>query len=141
MRYLTTLKKSDMNTIAINLDMTSNVWSVELHLMELHFGRHAVRMASIKGTPKKFYKKRSGSTLISSCRLCNCVADPDHSKNLFRDTNQTLLRDAESIYGGAFTRGSDFPHLICRPCERRLKNAIHFKEKVSETQRLLQNDV
>ena len=52
-------------------------------------------MAS-KDTPKKFYKKLSGSTVISRCRLCNSFADPNYSRNLFRDA--TILRNAEKQF-------------------------------------------
>ena len=98
-------------------------------------------MAS-KGTPKKFYKKRLESTSsISHCRLCNCIADPGHSKNLFRKGNQTTLRNAEHIYGGELPQSNSLPHLICSPCERRLNNAIQLKRVITGTQRVLQRDV
>jgi hypothetical protein len=78
-------------------------------------------MAS-KDTPKKYYSK-STSTDISRCRLCNSVVDRDHCKNLFRSSNLTVLRDAEKIYGCALPQENLLPHLICRPCERKLNNA------------------
>ena len=72
-------------------------------------------MAS-KGMPKK-YQNISGLKLISSCRLCNSVGDPEHSKNLFQDSNKVLLRNAETVHGAKLPQSSDLPHLICRPCE------------------------
>jgi hypothetical protein len=96
-------------------------------------------MAS-KGTPKKLYKKPSGSTVISRCRLCNTVADPQYSKNLFRDSNRAILRNAETLYGGELLQSGDLPHLVCRPCERRLNTALQFKRTIGETQRQLRED-
>lgn len=96
-------------------------------------------MAS-KDTPKKYYKK-SVSTDISRCRLCNSVVDRTHSKNLFRSSNLTILRNVEQIYGCALPQENFLPYLICRPCERRLNNAIQFKNTIVETQRSLQNDL
>lgn len=93
-------------------------------------------MAS-KDTPKKHYKKVSVSTQNSRCRICKSVVDPYHSKKLFRNANQSVLRDAESVYGGPLPQEDCLPHLICRPCERRLNNAIQFKNTIQETQRLL----
>ena len=98
-------------------------------------------MAS-KDTPKKLYQKRTESTVrISRCRLCNSVADSKYSKNLFRDQNKTVLRNAERIYGRELPHSDNLPHLICAPCERRLNNAIKFKGIIEETQRVLQEDV
>ena len=97
-------------------------------------------MAS-KETPKKLYQKQSGLTITSRCRLCNSVASPQHSKNLFRHSNRATLRSADVIFGGELTKDSKLPHLICRPCERRLKNFNEFKGVITETQRLLRQDV
>ena len=97
-------------------------------------------MAS-KGTPKKLYKKQPDLKVISRCRLCNCVANPQYSKNLFRDSNRALLRSTEDIFGGELTRDSSLPYLVCRPCERRVMNFSQFKGVITETQRLLQQGV
>jgi hypothetical protein len=92
-------------------------------------------MATSGGTPKKFYKSISVSTVISRCRLCYSVGDPKHCKNLFGDSNRAILRSAESFYGSELPQSSDLPHLICRPCERRLNTVIQFKQTIGETQR------
>ena len=87
-----------------------------------------------KETPKKFYKKKNRRPIfrvIAIYRLCNSVADPKHSKNLYRrqsETNQTILRNAEIIFVGELRQESGFPHQICAPCERRLNNAIQFRK-------------
>ena len=44
-------------------------------------------------------------------------------------------------YGDKLPQSDELPHLICRPCERRLNMAIQFKRTISETQRLLRQDV
>ena len=97
-------------------------------------------MAS-KDTPKKLYKKREESTVTSRCRLCNRIADPGHSKNIYRRQNQTILRNAEIVYGGNLPQDSNLPHLICAPCERRLNNFIQFKKVITDTQREIQESV
>ena len=97
-------------------------------------------MAS-KETPKKLYKKQESRASISRCRLCNTVADPKHSKNLYRKQSETTLRNAEIIFGGKLRQESTLPHQICAPCERRLKNAIEFRKVIIDTQRALSENV
>ena len=97
-------------------------------------------MAS-KGTPKKVYKKRKETISISRCRLCNCICDPGHSKNLFREQSKTILRNAEIICGDELPQNENLPHLICKPCERKLNNAVQFRECIRKTQRALSEDV
>lgn len=84
--------------------LSSNIRSIKLHCkcrvicIRSNFNSPFISIESMasKGTPKKFYKKRPESTgSISHCRLCNCIADPGHSKNLFRNGKQTTLRNAE----------------------------------------------
>ena len=66
-------------------------------------------------TPKKVYAAYKKS---SRCRLCSSVGD--HRKNLFGKANRALLRAAEELCGSSLPQREDLPHLICRPCERRL---------------------
>ena len=88
-----------------------------------------------KDTPKKLYKKLSGSTVISRCRLCDSVADPNYSRNLFRDAN--ILRNAEAVYGGKLPQDTNLPHLACRACVRRLNNFSQYRNVITETQKKL----
>ena len=92
-------------------------------------------------TPKKLYRKEESKANISRCRLCYCVSDPKHSKNLFRSQNQTILRNAQIIYGGELPQGGDLPHQICAPCERRLNNAMQLRKIMTETQQKLRENV
>ena len=39
---------------------------------------------------------------------------------------RALLAAAEDIYGRLLRQDKLLPHLLCRPCERRLKNCISF---------------
>ena len=80
-------------------------------------------------TPKKVYAAYKKS---SRCRLCSSVGD--HRKNLFGKANRALLRAAEELCGSSLPQREDLPHLICRPCERRLNNARDFKRVISESQ-------
>ncbi|XP_068685296.1 uncharacterized protein [Montipora foliosa] len=87
-------------------------------------------------TPKKIYA--ASSTVASSCRLCKSVVDSAHSKNLFGKPNRSLLASAEDIYGSSLQKSELLPHLLCRPCERRLNNFKTFKTLISESQRSLE---
>ena len=95
-------------------------------------------MAS-KGTPKTFYKKRTGSTVISRGRLCNSVREPNYSRNLFRDPN--ILHNAEAVYGGKLPQVTNLPHLVCPTCVRRLNNFSQYRNIVMETQQKLSEDI
>ena len=88
-------------------------------------------------TPKKLYGKENLKSSISRCRLCNCVADPKHSKSLFRKQNLQIGRNAEIFYGAKLPQQDDLPRHICGPCERRLNNAIQFRKVIADTQREL----
>ena len=66
---------------------------------------------------------------------------PTLYKNLYRDTNKTILSNAEQIYGSALPSESGLPHLVCRPCEQRVANAIQFRNVIAETQQLLRKDL
>ena len=94
-----------------------------------------------KNTPKKLYTKQKESKVESRCRLCNRITDPGHSKNIFRVQNQAILHNAEIFYGANLPQDSNLPHLICAPCERRLKNVTEFKKVITDTQRELQENL
>ena len=83
-------------------------------------------------TPKKKYKTcaRAGP---SCCRLCKSTGEI-HFKNLFAKGNRALLSAAEEIYDQSLRNENELPHLLCRPCERRLKSFMEFKAKIRETQ-------
>ena len=74
----------------------------------------------------------------SCCRLCGFVKDVNYCKNLFAEANKQLLVVAGEVYGRPLLRKVNEelrPHLLCRPCERRLKNFKEFKGIISESQR------
>lgn len=80
-------------------------------------------------TPKKIYAASSNKS--SCCRLCRSVGA--QRKNLFGKANRLLLQTAEEFYGSSLPQSEDLPHLICRPCERRLNNFKVFKTVISES--------
>ena len=88
---------------------------------------------------EKIYSRSTSTETSSSCRLCKAVVDRRHSKDLFSATNRAILTNAQNIYGRALTQDQALPHLICRPCERRLDNAIKFKKVIEETQKSLES--
>ena len=91
------------------------------------------QMAS-KETPKKGYISFMSNIDPKSCRLCRSLGDSSHRTNLFKSTNQELLKIAEHLYGHALRKDPGLPSLVCRPCERRLKHAIDFRNVISKTQ-------
>ena len=84
-------------------------------------------------TPTKIYSA-SKSVSLSCCRLCKSVGDISHWRNLYSKGNSQLLATAEDLYEKALPRSNVLPHLVCRPCERRLTNFRKFKITVSESQ-------
>lgn len=69
----------------------------------------------------------------SCCRLCKSTGEI-HFKNLFAKGNRALLSAAEDIYDQCLRNEDELPHLLRRPCERRLKSFMKFKAKITETQ-------
>ena len=97
---------------------SGNFWRENKHFS--HVAQYEVRFnlggqMSHTVTPKKVYAAYKKS---SRCRLCSSVGD--HRKNLFGKANRALLRAAEELCGSSLPQREDLPHLICRPCERRL---------------------
>ena len=88
---------------------------------------------SIQQTPKKIIKS-STTANISCCRLFKSAGDVSCSKNIYAKGNRALLTAAEDIYGRPLRQDKLSPQLLCRPCERRLKNFISFKTVISESQ-------
>ena len=84
-------------------------------------------------TPKKVYKTNEAVT-VSCCRLCKAVGDTSRWRNLYSKGNRQLLAIAEEVYGNALQRSEFLPHLLCRPCERRLNNFTVFKSTIFESQ-------
>ena len=82
-------------------------------------------------TPKKTYKATAGAVLCC-CSLCRSTGEV-HFKNIFAKGNRALLSTAEEIYGRSLEK-DDSPHLLCSPCERRLKSFQEFKLKITATQ-------
>ena len=91
---------------------------------------------SSKETRVKVYRDSSPSSAInsSSCRLCRATGDPNHRKNLFKPSNRALLGIAEQICGHPIVYEANLPHLLCRPCERRLKNTMTFQKIIVDTE-------
>lgn len=95
---------------------------------------------SASETPKKYYFKQGKQTASSSCRLCMKICDPKNAKNIFNRGNVELLATAEDLLEQTLERGENLPHLVCRPCERRLANFKQFKEMAKNTQRTIKAD-
>jgi hypothetical protein len=93
-------------------------------------------LMAARETPKKrYFKSTTAEVYSSSCRLCKAVVDKNHCKDLFKSSNRTVLNNVENIYGNNLPQCNSLPHLICRPCERRLTNAITFKSVITKTQK------
>ena len=85
-------------------------------------------------TPKKVCKS-VGANVINCCRLCKSFGDVSYWKNLFGKGNRTLLATADNIQGNPLLCSESLPHLLCRPCERRLNNFIVFKSTIIQAQK------
>ena len=84
-----------------------------------------------KNLPQKKYKSiPTGNS--SCCRLCKSTAKI-HFKKSLRKGKQILLITAEDIFGKSLEKG-ELPHLLCRPCERRLNNFRSFKAIIIQSQ-------
>ena len=93
---------------------------------------------NLQATPKKI-SKSSFPIDLSSCRLCRAVGDSSWSKNIFAKGNRALLAATEDIFGSTLRQDDKLlPHLLCRPCERRLKSFVACKSMISESQKSFQ---
>ena len=90
---------------------------------------------SSKGTPKKLYSSTKTTFDLSSCRLCGNVVDAYYCKNIFKPENRDSLNVAEALFGSTIVQHEQLPRLMCRLCERRLKNFQSFKVVVTDTQK------
>ena len=98
-------------------------------------------MAARETPKKRYFKSTTAGVYSSSCRLCKAVVDKNHCKDLFKSSNRTVLNNVENIYGNNLPQDNSLPHLICRPCERRLTNAIKFKSVITKTQKSLEQEI
>ena len=89
-----------------------------------------------KETPKKVYRALDSAIDPSSCRLCQAVGDANHRKNIFNPSNRALLKIAEQLCGHRIVQDSCLPHLLCRPCERRLNNTLQFQKVILEAENM-----
>ena len=87
-------------------------------------------------TPKKLYHVESRIDL-SSCQLYWSIGDSRYCKNLFREANRDILDFVQQVHGDVFPRDKTLPQLVCRSCERKVKNAATVEKTIAETQRLL----
>ena len=87
-------------------------------------------------TPKKLYPVE-GRIDLSSCRLCWSIGDSRYCKNLFREVNRDILDFVQQVHGGVLPQDKTLPQLVCRSCERKVKNAAIVEKTIAETQRLL----
>ena len=93
---------------------------------------------SSKETPNKVYRSLDSNIDLSSCRLCRAVGDPSHRKNLYKPSNRDLLKIAEVLCGYPIVQDSRLPHLVCRPCKRRLNNCLELQKVIQKTEQSLQ---
>ena len=84
---------------------------LKFHCARIRLKFHCAQMAS-KETPKKVYRSLDSNIDLSSCRLCGAVGDPSHQKNLFKRSNQALLRIAKQLCGHPLVQDSSLPHLL-----------------------------
>ena len=83
-------------------------------------------------TPTKIYPNNSTIIDLSACRLCQKTGDTSHSKNLFKSS---VWKQTEELLAENIPNDSKLPHLVCRPCERKVTAFSAFKQMVKETQK------
>ena len=91
-----------------------------------------------KETLKKVYRSVDSAIDLSYCRLCCAIGDPSYRKNLFKPSNRALLRIAEVLCGYRIVQDPRLPHLVCRPCERRLNNCLELQKVIQKTEESFQ---
>jgi hypothetical protein len=102
------------------------------HGIKLKFRKsiHSIESMALQGLRRQRNSTKKNRRpifrVIATYRLFNSVANPKHSKNLYRRQSETILRNAEIIFVGELRQESGFSHQICAPCERRLKYAIQW---------------
>ena len=98
--------------------------------------RNRIKQVKIWLLPKMLYPVQGGIDL-SSCRLCGSIGDSRYCKNLFREASRDILDFVQQVHGDVLPRDKTLPQLVCRSCERKVKNAATVKKTLAETQRLL----
>lgn len=80
--------------------------------------QHELR-GQLSKTPKKIHA--ASSNVTSSCRVWKTVRNSAHFKTFFGKANRTFLIAAEGMCASSLQRRELLPHLLSRPCKRRLK--------------------
>ena len=86
---------------------------------------------------KKFMEHGHRIWILVAVRACLKICDRNHNTNIFKPCNSSVLQIAEQILGERLQRDESLPHLLCRPCVRRFKNLIEFKNVIAESQQTL----
>ena len=80
-------------------------------------------------TPKKIYTASSNAT--------GSLGNSAHCKTFFGKANRTFLAAAEENYGSSLQRCDLLPHLLSRPCKRRLETPQRLR-LISKSKRSLE---
>ena len=91
-------------------------------------------------TPKKLDRPEETIYTSSWCRLCLKLCDVTHCKNVSRKTNSGILEAVEDIMGNHLPPKESLLYLMCRPCERRLRNCADFKRMICKSQESLKEE-
>ncbi|BFF92669.1 transcription factor Ouib [Drosophila madeirensis] len=79
------------------------------------------------------------SSISRDCRACGKFIYNTTSKNLFQDPENVMLNQIEALTGLFLLEHANLPARICGPCEVSLREAVRFRERVIQTQQLLQS--
>lgn len=81
-----------------------------------------ISTGNLRQTPKKVCKS-SATASLKCCRLCKSFGDISFWTNIYSKGNRApLAAAAVDIFGRPLRKDKLMPHLLCRPCERRLKS-------------------
>ena len=69
--------------------------------------------------------------------IAKILRDSKYCKNLFREANRDILDFVQQVHGDVLPRDKTLSQLVCRSCERKVKNPATVEKTIAETQRLL----
>ena len=125
-----------MKFVTTKTRIEGNICLENNHAFRNQLRRDNVEWRSIQHAAKRYAS--SADINGSSCRLCGSVKVARHCKNLFAKANRALLAAAEDIFN-SLPCHELMPHLLCRSCERQLKNYVAFKTLIAQSQSSFEN--
>ena len=74
-------------------------------------------------TPKKLYPVEGRIDLLVDFGWS--IGDSKYAQNLFREANRDIFDFVQQVHGDVLPRDKTLSQLVCRSCERKVKNAAN----------------